>query len=125
MFCYGQAEQLDWKDIVLRNERMRRRLFRSEIMDKDKLTRVIDESLEKMYQLGKENGVELGQFSMQAKYDALKASHDKLANALSSLIFTATKLWDDVKPIKDTEGMTVTHPMISQAKQAIKEAEKL
>lgn len=44
---------------------------------------------------------------------------EELVKALEDIIFTASKLWDEVKNIKDTESMTVTHPIIEQAKQAL------
>lgn len=48
--------------------------------------------------------------------DKLKVDNAALLNALKDLVFTASKLWDDVKCIKDTDSMTVTHPIIEQAK---------
>ena len=41
---------------------------------------------------------------------------EKIKKALENLIFTAGKLWDEVKPIKDTEIRAVTHPIIEEAK---------
>ena len=41
---------------------------------------------------------------------------EKIKKALENLIFTAGKLWDEIKPIKDTEIRTVTHPIIEEAK---------
>ena len=40
-------------------------------------------------------------------------------DGLRNLIFTAQKLWDDAKPIKDTGIMKVTHPTIESAKQLL------
>jgi len=40
-------------------------------------------------------------------------------NGLRNLIFTAQKLWDDAKPIKDTGIMIATHPTIEEAKQIL------
>ena len=40
----------------------------------------------------------------------------EIRKALENLIFTAGKLWDEVKPIKDTEIRIVTHPIIEEAK---------
>jgi len=51
--------------------------------------------------------------------DHLIAAAPSLYEALENLIFTASKLWDDAKPIKDTAAMTVTHPMIEEAKAAL------
>jgi len=47
---------------------------------------------------------------------------DSLLEALKDLVFTASKLWDDSKPIKDSDVITVTHPIIEAAKEAIKKA---
>jgi hypothetical protein len=40
--------------------------------------------------------------------------------AFEALIYTASALWNQVKPIKDTEAITVTHPIIERAKEALK-----
>lgn len=48
--------------------------------------------------------------------DRLTEENKKLREALKDLIFTASKLWDDNKPLKDTEMFTVTHPIIENAK---------
>lgn len=81
--------------------------------------------MEKAFNEGEKHGAKWERRKLQAKYDKLKASHKKLVEALVALIFTSTKLWDEVKPIKDTDGMTVTHPIISQAKYALAEAEAI
>ena len=44
---------------------------------------------------------------------------EELEKGLSDLIFTASKLWDDAKPIKDTDIIKVTHPTIEEAKQIL------
>jgi hypothetical protein len=49
-----------------------------------------------------------------------KISDDDIERCLENLIFTASKLWDRVKNIKDTDTMTVTHPIIEEAKFALK-----
>lgn len=51
--------------------------------------------------------------------DELNKENGELREALSNLIFTAQKLWDDAKPIKDTPAMTATHPIIEEAKAAL------
>lgn len=53
---------------------------------------------------------------------ALCKAAPELAEALKGLIQTATILWDNAKPIKDTHTMTVTHPTIEQAKAALSKA---
>lgn len=53
----------------------------------------------------------------------LIAAAPDMYEALNNLIQTATILWDKVKPIKDTDTLTVTHPMIEQAKQALAKAD--
>jgi len=46
---------------------------------------------------------------------------ESMAEALSNLIFTASKLWDDTeKPIMSGGAITVTHPIIEQAREALK-----
>jgi hypothetical protein len=40
---------------------------------------------------------------------------EEFKKATKDLIFTASKLWDEVKPIKDSGAMIVTHPIIEQA----------
>jgi len=40
-------------------------------------------------------------------------------DGLRNLIFTAQKLWDDAKPIKDTSIIKVTHPAIEEATQIL------
>ena len=49
----------------------------------------------------------------------LLQQRDKMLEALKKLVFTASKLWDDAKPIKDSQALTVTHPIIEEAKAAI------
>ena len=49
----------------------------------------------------------------------LAARVDKLAAALKNLVYTASKLWDDTKPIKDSEFVRVTHPIIEEARAAL------
>lgn len=51
-------------------------------------------------------------------------NHERLASTLQDLIYTSEHLWADVKPIKDTSAMTVTHPIIEAAKQALLAAEE-
>ena len=46
----------------------------------------------------------------------------ELLEALSNLVFTAQKLWDESKSIRDSETFIVTHPIIEEAKQAIAKA---
>jgi len=46
-------------------------------------------------------------------------TQEKIIEKLKNLIFTASNLWDKVKPIKDTEFMTVTHPIIEEAKELL------
>jgi hypothetical protein len=43
----------------------------------------------------------------------------ELEDGLRNLIFTASKLWDDCKPLQDTDIMKVTHPTIEEAKQLL------
>jgi len=43
----------------------------------------------------------------------------RMFEALENLTFTASKLWNDAKPIKDGAGITVTHPIIEDAKAAL------
>ena len=43
----------------------------------------------------------------------------ELEKGLGDLIFTASKLWDDNKPLQDTDVMKVTHPTIESAKQLL------
>ena len=50
------------------------------------------------------------QFQQQEK------NNERIKKALENLIFTSGKLWDEIKPIKDTEIRTVTHPIIEEAK---------
>lgn len=56
--------------------------------------------------------------------DALRQQVQTLREALSALVFTASELWDDVKPIKDSDVMRVTHPIIEQARDALAATEK-
>ncbi len=51
--------------------------------------------------------------------EELKERVSELEKGLGDLIFTASKLWDDAKPIKDTDIMKVTHPTIESAKQLL------
>ena len=60
---------------------------------------------------------------MDLMTDFAASEKAKLLEALKDLVFTASKLWDDSKPIKDTDSLTVTHPIILKAKQVIKDAE--
>lgn len=46
----------------------------------------------------------------------------ELLSALIGLVYTASSLWDKVKPIKDTEIMAATHPVIQEAKAVIAKA---
>lgn len=46
----------------------------------------------------------------------------EMLKALENLIFTAQKLWDEAKPIKDSGAMTVTHPIIEEAKFIVEKA---
>lgn len=50
--------------------------------------------------------------SLEEREKQLEGMVRKLAKQGESLVFTASKLWDDVKPIKDTDCMRVTHPTI-------------
>lgn len=43
----------------------------------------------------------------------------EMYEALKDLTFTANKLWDEVKPIKDGPSMKVTHPIITQAEYVL------
>jgi len=56
---------------------------------------------------------------LKADLQKSQARETSLAAALSDLIFTATKLWDEVKPIKDGPAMRVTHPIIENASEAL------
>ena len=58
----------------------------------------------------------------EADATLIAASKD-MFEALKDLIFTASKLWDDAKPIKDTQAMIVTHPIIEEAKSVVCKAE--
>jgi len=49
----------------------------------------------------------------------VQARADRLAQALKDLIYTTSKLWDEVKPIKDGPALTVTHPIIEKAHAAL------
>ena len=60
---------------------------------------------------------------LQAQLDNVKKERDELKPALKNLIFTATKLWDEVKSIKNSDTLTVSHPIIEQAKQTLKGGE--
>ncbi len=42
-----------------------------------------------------------------------------LEESLKELVFTAEKLWDEIKPIKDGPGVRVTHPVIERAKAVL------
>ena len=52
----------------------------------------------------------------------LIAAAPELLEALEDLIYTASRLWDEVKPIKDTDAITATHPIIEAAKFALAKA---
>jgi hypothetical protein len=54
---------------------------------------------------------------------ALRARVAELEGALKNLIFTASVLWDDYKPIKDSGSYVVTHPVIEAARAAIEKVE--
>lgn len=45
--------------------------------------------------------------------------NEAMYKALKNLTFTANKLWDDAKPIKDGPAMKVTHPIIIQAEHVL------
>lgn len=49
----------------------------------------------------------------------LIAAAPEMYEALKDLIFTASSLWDKIKPIKDTNILTVTHPIIEHAKYVL------
>jgi len=51
-----------------------------------------------------------------SQFQQPEITDEKIKKALENLIFTAGKLWDEVKPIKDTEIRIVTHPIIEEAK---------
>lgn len=53
----------------------------------------------------------------------LIAATPEMYEALKSLIYTASKLWDMVKPIKDSDAVIATHPIIEKAKAALAKAE--
>ena len=55
--------------------------------------------------------------------EGVEADRGEMLKALKDLIFTASKLWDDAKPIKDTQAMRVTHPIIEEAKSVVFKAE--
>ena len=46
----------------------------------------------------------------------------ELLESLQHLLYTAEKLWDNQKPIKDSGVFTVTHPIIEEAKSVINKA---
>lgn len=50
---------------------------------------------------------------------AVAENLEETVKALKNLIFTASKLWDDTKPIQDTKIMTFTHPIIEEAKELL------
>ncbi len=53
------------------------------------------------------------------KINELENRINELEEGLKNLIFTASKLWDDVKALADTDMMKVTHPTIEEAKQLL------
>ena len=52
----------------------------------------------------------------------LIATAPELLEALQHLLYTAEKLWDNQKLIKDSGVFTVTHPIIEEAKSVINKA---
>jgi hypothetical protein len=66
---------------------------------------------------------EHGCHQLEAEANArLIAAAPDLLEALRNLVFTAQKMWDDAKPLKDTALVTVTHPMLEEARAAIVKA---
>lgn len=57
--------------------------------------------------------------SFKARSEKAEAQEEKLKAALKNLLYTAEKLWDDAKPIKDSEIVRATHPIIEQARAAL------
>jgi len=53
------------------------------------------------------------------RIDSLEDENERLREALENLIFTATKLWDQVKSIKDGPCLRVAHPIIEQAREVL------
>lgn len=60
---------------------------------------------------------------LAAEVRRLRAERDELRAALGNLVFTASKLWDDAKPIKDSAIIHATHPIIEQARAALSRTE--
>lgn len=73
--------------------------------------------------VAKDENVLVGKADDEANAKLIAAAPE-LLKALEDLVYTATKLWNSQKPLKDYGAMTVTHPMIENAKEAIKKATK-
>ena len=88
-------------------------------MSVEEIDRVLDD-----YNVSARNGLAQAIHSAQPKdTEKLQQRIEELERVLKNLIFTATKLWDEVKNIKDGKYFKVTHPIIEEAKQALKDKE--
>lgn len=71
------------------------------------------------------NGIMWSITSADAFLHEEKMQRNDLLEALRRISFTASKLWDEVKPIKDSDAMTITHPIIEETKELLRELTKI